>query len=90
MTPVVGGVSAEYHCPACKTKKKVILAYVDQGSLSSKKQEFQYTTWCTRCHIPHSLKYTLKRDKKIKLVEFTSSGKNYLNRVKKDFKVEGN
>ncbi len=88
--PILDTVQMKYTCPSCKTKKQVQLPYTSPDLLKDKKRPLQLMTWCSRCNLSHNIKYLAKKDKKIKLVEFTCAEKNFLSRVKKDLVIESN
>jgi hypothetical protein len=88
-TPIMDVVTIGYPCPGCKTQCDRGLPYLDPALLADKKRPFQVDTLCFVCHKRHRITYKLKKDKKIKLVDFIFQDKDILRKMKKTIQISG-
>ena len=85
----IDSIPIKFSCPGCKAAIDRWIPYLDPAQLSDKKKTFQVDTLCFTCHKRHRITYRLKKDKKIKLVDFIFQDKDILRKMKKTIQIGG-
>ena len=88
--PTIDRIGLKYNCPLCKNKANVSMPWIENKHLSDPTRSTMVVTVCKKCGEPHHITYTMKNNKKIKLVDFTCKDKSYLSRIKRNCIVGSN